>query len=249
MVLETLCRLCANASYLRRPRLTADLLFITCPFSPDSSDLDSLRKSLSTHLLVEIRILGQAAHLEALPHAAQHLPALVPGLGYPPGALELPRGGAVGQQGGGHGEARPDDDAVAEAAGLGGVDERGDPPGDHVEEAGGRGEVADAVAHLVGRRHAFEEQDVGAGVAGEAEAGEGLVVAEGLEGVGAGDEDDVVAGRGAGGGGGADAGREGGRVDELLAQEVAAALGGGLVFYVEGGDAGLDVALDLFGEC
>lgn len=109
--------------------------------------------------------------------------------------------------------------------------------------------VLDAPLHLLERGHALQEGDVGASRDGGAQPADCLVVAEPLQRVGPGDDDDVVVEPPARGRRRPDPRHEGVGVHELLAQQVAAALGRGLVLDVEAGHAGEDVPLGLFVLC
>lgn len=114
----------------------------------------------------------------------------------------------------------------------------------HVQQQRPGRELLDRARGLLLGAEALEEADVGAEGARGVQAGDAFVVAELLEGVGAGDEDDVRVGAVDGGAGGADAGEVGVVGDDFFAGQVAAAFGEDLVFDVEAGDVGADVLLD-----
>ena len=153
-----------------------------------------------------------------------------------------------GGVGGGDAREREDHGSIAHFLRLVGRDERTDAVFDAVEaERPGR-EVADGLRRLRFGRAAFEDAHVGADVPGAAEALDARVVAAGLQGVGAGDDDDVGAELRGGEPAGFDALEVGFSVDDFLALQVAAALLEDLVFDVEAGDAGEVVLLDGFGD-
>jgi hypothetical protein len=202
--------------------------------------LDTLFVSSTTRLGIKLRTLAQPTHLEAIPHA----PTAIRRLRMEPCSLQLahsPAGRIV------HLSQRqdgPDNDAEAHVASRRGVDQRRDAAGHHVEQAGHGGQLGADAARELEIVHALEEGDVGAGVARGAQAGERVVEAVALQRVGAGDQDEVAAGGGARHDGGADARHERLDGDELLALEVAAALGDGLILQVERRHVGVDVCMN-----
>lgn len=210
---------------------------------------DTIGESLATHLLVKLGVLGQSTHLKALSHTAHDVAICVARLFDHARLLELLGGFTVRQQRSRHAKARPNDNLVAHVPRFVLAHQGGQSAGDHVEKAGRGRQRLYRVGHLLLGVHAFEKQDVGTGGGGGLEAGDGLVEAERLQGVGACNEHNVVARAGAGGGGGADTGDKGVGVDKFFAQEVSTALGDGLVFNVQAGDAGGDVAFNLFFCC
>ena len=118
----------------------------------------------------------------------------------------------------------------------------------HVEQQWPGGQLLGALGRHLLAREALEQADIGADGPRGLQALHALVVAEGLQGVGAGDQDDVRVQAVLGGLGGADALVELVARDDLLAGQVAAALVLDLVFDVKAGDAGADVLGDGVGD-
>ncbi len=107
-----------------------------------------------------------------------------------------------------------------------------------------RGDVLDNLGSLLARGQALEEGNVRAGLVRALEAGNGLVVAVGLQRVGAGNDDNVAVYLLPGTDGGPDPAEEDVLVHDLLACEVPASLGLHLVLDVQAGDSRLGVLLD-----
>ena len=119
---------------------------------------------------------------------------------------------------------------------------------DNVEEERPGCEFLDCLRGLLFAFEAFEQAYVGPEGAGGVQACDALFVAELLQRVCAGDEDDVGACVVDCGSGGADAGEVDVRGDDFLSGEMTAAFGEDLVFDVEAGDVGSDVLLDCQGN-
>ncbi len=201
--------------------------------------LDTALEVIPSGFLVNPHAIAEPAHLKDT--SGRDAASLDPGHAFPfqllVRALDRPVSGSEPREG-------EDDDPEAHFARFVHGDERAVAVLDDVEEQGPRRELFDCLRRLLFAAEAFEQADVGAEGAGGVQAGDALFVAELLEGVGAGDEDDVGARVVDGGSGGADAGEVDVGGDDFLAGEVAAAFGEDLVFEVEAGDVGADVLLD-----
>lgn len=159
-------------------------------------------------------------------------------------SLEKSQGLLDGSVGGGNASKGEDHNTEAHLAGF--VDSHGRAGAvlNTVEQQGPGSEVLDGLGSLLLALEALEQTDIGTEITGGAETLDALVVAKRLEGVGAGNQNKVGAHADAGGVGSADAGVVLLTGDDLLAREMAAALGQDLVLKMGTSDTGTDILFD-----